>query len=85
MYNGGGGSDNAPLRGGKGQMFEGGIRVPFMAQWKGKLPQGRVSDAVISSLDIAPTAYLNKANSPWPKGATGFGVRLLVEMLRGWE
>ena len=49
-------SCNAPLRGKKGQMFEGGIRVPFLVQWKGTLPAGQTYDRAVSSLDILPTA-----------------------------
>jgi arylsulfatase A-like enzyme len=48
-------SSNAPLRGFKGQALEGGIRVPFMMQWKGKLPAGKVDDRPLVSLDIHPT------------------------------
>jgi arylsulfatase A-like enzyme len=46
------GSDNGPLRGGKGDPWEGGIRVPFAAQWPGRLPQGLVYDKPVVSLDI---------------------------------
>ncbi|HSI72689.1 MAG TPA: sulfatase-like hydrolase/transferase [Fimbriimonas sp.] len=46
---------NAPLRGGKAQMFEGGIRVPFMMSWPEKLPQGTTYSNMVSILDIAPT------------------------------
>jgi len=49
-------SSNAPLRGEKGQVLEGGIRVPFMMQWKGRIAPGRVDDRPVSSLDIHPTA-----------------------------
>ena len=48
-------SSNAPLRGYKGQVWEGGIRVPFLMQWKGKLPEGKVFEEPVSSLDIVPT------------------------------
>lgn len=48
-------ASNAPLRGFKGQLWEGGIRVPFIMQWKGKLPAGKVYDAPVSALDIVPT------------------------------
>ena len=49
-------SYNTPLRGVKGQLHDGGVRVPFIARWSGKLPAGRVSAAVISALDITATA-----------------------------
>jgi arylsulfatase A-like enzyme len=49
-------SRNEPCRGWKGQMLEGGIRVPFLAQWKGRLPAGEVYRQPVISLDILPTA-----------------------------
>jgi arylsulfatase A-like enzyme len=48
-------SSNAPLRGEKGQLLEGGVRVPFLARWKGHLPAGHVEPRMISSLDLFPT------------------------------
>ncbi len=48
-------SSNLPLRGGKGQMYEGGLRVPFMMQWNGKIPAGTVYDKAVISLDILPS------------------------------
>ena len=50
------GSNNKPLRGFKGDFFEGGIRVPFALQWKGQVPSGQRYDAPIISLDIFATA-----------------------------
>ena len=49
-------SSNLPLRGGKGQLYEGGIRVPFMVQWKGTLPAGKVYDKMVVSTDIFATS-----------------------------
>ena len=49
-------SSNAPLRGVKGQVLEGGIRIPFLMQWKGKIPGGKVDDRPIISLDIYATS-----------------------------
>jgi arylsulfatase A-like enzyme len=49
-------SGNGPLRGHKAQTWEGGIRVPFLIQWKGKLPSGKVDDRPVIQLDILPTA-----------------------------
>jgi arylsulfatase A-like enzyme len=54
--NGWDGSLNDPWVGEKGMLAEGGIRVPFLLQWKGVLPAGRVYDQPVSSLDIAATA-----------------------------
>jgi arylsulfatase A-like enzyme len=54
--NGGGGPvDNSPLRGAKAQMFEGGLRVPFLARWPGVLPPATVTDEFLTSLEVFPT------------------------------
>ena len=47
---------NRPLRGVKGQLFEGGIRVPFFLRWKGRLRAGRVYEEPVIALDVAATA-----------------------------
>ncbi len=53
--NGGSGNGgNAPLKGSKGTMWEGGLRVPFLAWWPGKLPAGKVTDEFITSLELFP-------------------------------
>ncbi|WP_019991191.1 sulfatase-like hydrolase/transferase [Rudanella lutea] len=49
-------SDNAPLRGKKGDFFDGGIRVPFAVQWPGTIPAGSRYSNPVSSLDIFATA-----------------------------
>ena len=49
-------SRNDPLRGVKGQLFEGGVRVPFMVQWKGKLPAGAVYEKPVMGFDVHATA-----------------------------
>jgi arylsulfatase A-like enzyme len=49
-------SGNGPLRGYKAQTWEGGVRVPWMVQWKGRLPAGKVDDRPVIQLDILPTA-----------------------------
>lgn len=48
-------SQNGALRGFKMTTFEGGPRVPFFMQWKGKLPAGRVEDRPVMNLDVLPT------------------------------
>ncbi len=49
-------SKNDPCRGVKGDLLEGGIRVPFLVQWKGRIPAGITYDKPVISLDILPTA-----------------------------
>jgi arylsulfatase A-like enzyme len=59
-------SSNLPLRGGKGQMYEGGIRVPFLFQWPGKVPAGKTYDRPVISTDIFATIHA-AAGAPKPK------------------
>ncbi len=49
------GGSNKPLRGQKAQYFEGGIRVPCIVRWPGKIPAGKRSRQLASALDIFPT------------------------------
>jgi arylsulfatase A-like enzyme len=49
------GATNGPLRAGKGDMYEGGIRVPMCAAWPGRTPPGSRSDRVALTMDLFPT------------------------------
>ena len=51
-----GDSDNGELRGKKGNLFEGGIRVPFVMQWPGKIKGGQIYNNPVISLDIFATS-----------------------------
>ena len=46
---------NAPLRGGKSQLYEGGIRVPLIVSWPGETPAGKTSEQPTSNVDFYPT------------------------------
>lgn len=60
-------TDNAPLRGGKATIWEGGVRVPTAIYWPGVTPRGgAVSHAVIQSTDFYPT-ILNLLGIPLPE------------------
>ena len=69
-------SSNLPLKGGKGDMWEGGIRVPFLMQWKGQLPAGMVYDKPVVSLDVFGTAAAI-ANAPIARNRPIDGVNLM--------
>jgi arylsulfatase A-like enzyme len=49
-------SSSGPLRGIKRDLYEGGIRVPFIARWKGHIKPGAVSEQVVAFWDFLPTA-----------------------------
>ncbi len=67
--------DNAPLRAGKGSMYEGGIRVPAIVRWPGVAKMGLVSQTPIHVTDWMPT-LLAAAGSQAPKSHTLDGVNL---------
>lgn len=48
-------SDNGPLRGGKQNMYEGGLRIPTVVRWFGKIPRGSASNHIGLSMDLTPT------------------------------
>jgi arylsulfatase A-like enzyme len=58
-------TDNAPLRGGKGSYYEGGIRVPFVVRWPAAIPAGTSSDVASIGVDFMPTfAEITGASLP---------------------
>ena len=58
----------APFREGKLTAFEGGVRVPLLVRWPGKVPAGRVSDELVTGLDLLPT-LAKLAGAAAPKAA----------------
>ena len=50
-----GGADNVPLRGGKGNTFEGGIRVVSVIRWPGTIPADSQVNSIISVMDVFPS------------------------------
>jgi len=69
------GASNAPFRGNKGMLFEGGIRVPFVISWPQRFHRGVVCEEPIIALDIFPTA-LAAAGIPVPGGLDLEGIDL---------
>ena len=75
-------TNNDPLRGGKGTNWEGGVRVPMLVRWPGKIKPGTVSDEMVCSIDFYPT-LLSMAGGITPqKGKVLDGVDL-VPLLTG--
>jgi arylsulfatase A-like enzyme len=86
--NGGGGStaryaahsrnyaNNQPLRGHKFDVLEGGVRVPMILRWPGRVPGEKVYDEMVSSTDVYPT-LVEAAGLKMPVGQTTDGVDLL--------
>jgi arylsulfatase A-like enzyme len=70
-------SMNTPLRGQKGDIWEGGIRVPFVVSWPGKLPAGRTYEHPVISLDALPTALAAAGAKRDPKRPALDGVDLV--------
>jgi arylsulfatase A-like enzyme len=63
---GGNNGDARPLRGGKYSNWEGGIRVPAIKQWQGRIPEGVVSEEIATTMDFFPT-FMELAGGALPK------------------
>ncbi len=75
------GADNTPLRGNKGMVYDGGIRVPFLISWPAQLEAGSTYARPVSSLDVTATA-LSLAGVPFPAERKLDGVNL-IPFLKG--
>jgi len=73
-------SRNDPLRGLKGNMWEGGIRIPFMLQWPGELPAGELYREMVMGFDVHATA-LAAAGVPLPADKPLDGKNLIPYLL----
>lgn len=71
-------SRSYPLRKGKGAEYEGGVRVPFIVNWKGHTKAGQVVDTPVITMDI-PATILNAAGIK-TKGAVMDGISLLPSL-----
>ena len=71
-------TDNLPLKHGKGLMYEGGIRVPYIFMWRNKIKAGGISDEAIIGLDLYPT-FANVAGCVLPnQPVDGFDITPLL-------
>ena len=64
---------NAPFKGGKYSIWEGGVRVPFIVRWTGRVPAGRRVATPVSLLDVAATA-MAAAGAPVPAALDGLNL-----------
>jgi arylsulfatase A-like enzyme len=69
-------TDNAPLRGGKGMLYEGGVREPFIFRFPGKIPAGTTCDEPIINIDMYPT-FLELTGTKKPENYTLDGVSIV--------
>jgi arylsulfatase A-like enzyme len=74
---------NDGLRGWKGSVYDGGIRVPCYIRWPGQFPSGREVDRIAAHIDLVPT-LLDACGLPSPPGVT-FDGRSLLLLLRGYS
>lgn len=87
-HGGVGGSDseffdsNGPYRGLKGSVYEGGIRVPAIARWTGRIPPGRVTELPAASYDLLPT-FCEIVGVSAPKQVDGISLQQKLLRQRG--
>lgn len=68
--------NNDPLRGGKGQLYEGGLRVPLIVRWPGSVHPGSVCETPVHVVDFFPT-FLEIVEGSLPEGRILDGVSLM--------
>jgi arylsulfatase A-like enzyme len=73
-------TSNRPLRGGKAMLYEGGTRVPCVVVWPGRVATGSTSEALLSSVDFAPT-LLEMTGVGAPAGGAFDGVSQVPALL----
>ena len=76
------GANNFPLRGVKGDTFEGGFRVPMFFHWPNQVPAGKRFDYPVSSLDFYPT-FVSLAKAQLPKDKQLDGKNIWNDVLKG--
>ncbi|MCP4641484.1 MAG: sulfatase, partial [bacterium] len=69
-------TSNAPLRGAKSQLYEGGIREPLLVRWPGRVSAGTVCDAPVCTVDFFPT-FVEATGAKSPEGQTQDGESLV--------
>ncbi len=79
---GSGGADNAPLRGHKGQVFEGGVRVCCLVRYPARIPAGTVNHEFLTSLEWFPT-FLNLAGVAPPETVVVDGFDMMPILAEG--
>ncbi len=72
-------SETWPLTGVKGELLEGGIRVPLIIRWPNRIKAGGISDQNFATMDWAPT-FLAATDTP-SEGASWDGVNLLEQLI----
>lgn len=72
-------TNNYPLKSQKGYPYEGGIRVPTIVSWPGKLPMGALSESPIITMDWIPTILDFMGENPEEEGLEGISLKPILE------
>ncbi len=75
-------SDTWPFSGKKTELLEGGLRIPALVSWPGRIPPGRVSEQVTANMDWLPTLLAAAGTAPDPAYPTD-GMNLLPHLTEG--
>ncbi|MDO6760895.1 sulfatase-like hydrolase/transferase [Tamlana sp. 2_MG-2023] len=76
------GANNSPLRGNKGDTYEGGFRVPMFMYWPGNVPAGATYSYPVSALDLYPT-FVDLAGASVPNGKQIDGKNIMPHVIAG--